>query len=129
VLLWPVPKVRKLRFHDLRLTRKPAFRGPERRPSPRAGSFGHSDVQITDLVYTELEPTWLREQVNRMPLHLEHLLAVSAPDVDRIWTEGTGQTIALNPFEISEADPGLSMRAILDSNQWPLAPDPVTYSG
>ena len=46
-----------------------------REPAPdggRADARGepaspHADVQITDRVYTELEPAWLREHVNRMP--------------------------------------------------------------
>jgi hypothetical protein len=57
-----------------------------------------------------------------MPLQLGHLLSLS-PDVDRMWTEAAGQRKALNPPEISEAAPGLLERAILDSNQWPLAPE------
>ncbi len=51
----------------------------------------------------EDRPSWLREQVNRMP--------------------GAGQRKALNPLEISEGDPGPSMRAMRESNPRPLAPE------
>jgi hypothetical protein len=82
----------------------------------------HSDVQITDRVYTDLEPAWLREQVNRMPIGLEHLLP-GGSDVDRMWTESSAKDEAPDPSENSEADPGLSMRAMGESNPRPLAPE------
>jgi excisionase family DNA binding protein len=111
-----------LRFHDLRRTCASLLQMAGAPTLAASRLLRHSDVQITDRVYTELEPSWLRAQVNRMPLQLGHLLSLS-PDVDRMWTEAAGQRQALNSPEISEADPGLLERAILDSNQWPLAPE------
>src|SRR5262245_55767056 len=66
---------------------------------------------------------WLREQVNRMPVQLGPLLQASGSDVDRMWTGANGKDEAPKPSGLSEADSGLSVRAIQDSNLWPLAPE------
>ena len=83
VLLCPVPKVRKLRFHDLRRTCASLLQMAGAPTLAASRLLRHSDVQITDRVYTDLEPAWLREQVNRMPIRLEHLLP-GGSDVDRM---------------------------------------------
>ena len=123
VLLWPVPRVRKLRFHDLRRTCASLLQMAGAPPLAASRLLRHADVQITDRIYTELEPSWLREQVNRMPVQLDHLLQASGSDVDRMWTGSASNDEAPNPLEKIEADSGASLRAIQDSNLWPLAPE------
>jgi integrase len=122
VLLWPVPQVRKLRFHDLRRTCASLLQMAGAPTLAASRLLRHSDVQFTDRIYTELEPSWLRAQVNRMPLQLGHLLSLS-PDVDRMWTDAARETKALNAPEILEGDPGPLERAMRESNPRPLAPE------
>ena len=122
ILLWPVPKVRKLRFHDLRRTCASLLQMASAPTLAASRLLRHSDVQITDRVYTDLEPAWLRAQVNRMPIRLEHLLP-GGSDLDRMWTESSGEDEAPDPSENSKANSGLSMRAMRDSNPRPLAPE------
>jgi integrase len=122
VLLWPVAKVRPLRFHDLRRTCASLLQMGGGATLAASKLLRHASTEITEKVYTEVEPVWLREQVNRMPIQVGHLLPERSGDkggTDRLH----GQTKAPNPSGVSEEDSGLSVRAIQDSNLWPLAPE------
>ena len=64
-----------------------------------------------------------RRAILRMPVQLGHLLQASGSDVGRMWTERRRNDEAPKGLEISQAPSGLSLRAIQDSNLWPLAPE------
>jgi hypothetical protein len=82
----------------------------------------HATTEVTEKVYTAVDPRWLRAQVNRMPLDLSRL----APQVDERWKIHRMVRKRRSPRllrNIPQEKSGTSERAIQDSNLWPLAPE------
>src|SRR5262249_25464576 len=80
-LLWPKAQVRPVRFHDLRRTCASLLQQGGTPVLAASKLLRHASTEITERVYTEVDPRWLREQVNRMPLDLSAL----APQVEERW--------------------------------------------
>jgi hypothetical protein len=59
-LLWPVPQVRRLRFHDLRHTTASLLMMAGANPAAVQRILRHSDPKITTEVYAHLSPGFLR---------------------------------------------------------------------
>ena len=113
-LLWPKPRVRPVRWHDLRATTASllALVGTPIEEARRI--LRHSDPKITANVYTHVEREQLRAAVNRMPIKVGHLAPPSAPcgrDVD-----GKGEIGAM-----LASNPAIFERLRQDSNLLPPA--------
>jgi integrase len=66
--LWPVAKVRPLRFHDLRHTTGSLLTQAGVPPAAVQRILRHSDVRITIGVYSHLSPAWLQNEIDRLQL-------------------------------------------------------------
>ena len=81
VLLWPKAQVRSVRFHDLRVTCASLLQQGGTPVLAASKLLRHATTEMTEKVYTAVDPRWLRAQVNRMPLDLSRL----APQVEEKW--------------------------------------------
>ncbi|HEU5155194.1 MAG TPA: tyrosine-type recombinase/integrase, partial [Gemmatimonadales bacterium] len=81
VLLWPKAQVRPVRFHDLRVTCASLLQQGGTPVLAASKLLRHATTEMTEKVYTAVDPRWLRAQVNRMPLDLSRL----APQVEEKW--------------------------------------------
>ena len=130
--LWGKPQVRPVRFHDLRHTTATLLL--------RAGVplvavqrvLRHEDPKLTADTYGHLEQDFLRVEIDR--LKLEGMPeAPKAPHAGRAVVANSGTPAGPRASGRSDAHDGvrrnpnesakLGERAILDSNQWPSAPE------
>ena len=112
ILLWPKPRVRPVRWHDLRHSTASLLALVQVPLGEAQRILRHSDPKITAGVYTHVEREKLREAVNRMPISVGHL----APDVDEMWTA----EVPGNPGQKkSPGEPGLSRSGKRDLNPRP----------
>jgi hypothetical protein len=122
VLLWPKARVRPVRFHDLRVTCASLLQQGGTPVLAASKLLRHATTGMTEKIYTPVDPRWLRAQVNPMPLDVSRL----APQVEEKWKihpDGTETTKPpTSPKNLQEKS-GASVRAIQDSNLWPLAPE------
>jgi len=113
--LWPVPRVRPLRFHDLRHTTASLLVSAGVPIMAVSRILRHSDIRVTSDVYSHLAPEYLTAEVDRLKLGgdapelLEPMRAVVAaaqrgPPV----VQGVGQKDASpEPAGVSSVDSGL----------------------
>jgi len=113
VLLWPVPRVRRLRFHDLRRTCASLLQMAGAPTLAASQLLRLGSTETTERVYTSLDPAWLREQPR------------SAPGLQRAmrsngWSGGvdTGQQQALDTRGCRTTDKMIKRGGC----QWPDAP-------
>jgi integrase-like protein len=81
VLLWPKAQVRPVRFHDLRVTCASLLQQGGTPVLAASKLLRHATTEMTEKVYTAVDPRWLRAEVNRMPIDLSRL----APQVEEKW--------------------------------------------
>jgi hypothetical protein len=129
--LWAKPEVRHVRFHDLRHTTATLLL--------RAGVplvavqkvLRHEDPKLTAETYGHLEHDFLRAEIDRLKVDG----MPSAPDMPRALalagnrgtpagpkSAGRSKSLA-HRRQNSSQEEHLQERAILDSNQWPSAPE------
>ncbi len=105
VLLWPKAQVRPVRFHDLRVTCASLLQQGGTPVLAASKLLRHATTEMTEKVYTAVDPRWLRAQVNRMPLDLSKL----APQVEEKWKihpDGTKTTKSPTPRKKSSGEIG-----------------------
>jgi hypothetical protein len=66
VRLWPKPRVRHIRFHDLRHTTASLLMMAGANPAAVQRIMRHSEPRITTEVYGHLAPGYLRPEVDRL---------------------------------------------------------------
>jgi integrase len=125
--LWPRAIDRALRFHDLRHTTATLlFRaGVDAHRVQRI--LRHADLKTTIGTYAHLTVEDLRGPINQLPPVRTYKAALT-PDKTKFTTRllpdfDFGKTKGRPPQDFSSEDRPLPQRAILDSNQWPLAPE------
>ena len=77
--LWPKPKVRPIRFHDIRHSTASLLMMAGGNPAAVQRILRHSDPRLTTEVYGHLAPEYLRAEVDR--LSFGALASVEAEDV------------------------------------------------
>jgi hypothetical protein len=115
--LWPVAQVRKITWHDLRHSTATLLKVAGVHLVDAQQILRHADPRTTQAVYTHVDTEALRPAVNKMPFN------VPAANVDRNVDRGSAEVIRLFNAPKSSTTSGASERAILDSNQWPSAPE------
>jgi integrase len=115
VLLWPKPRVRPIRFHDLRHTAASLLMQAGIPVHVVQRMLRHRDPRLTANVYGHLAPDYLLREVNRLQLAPLAASLLHGPAETPKGPKRRGE----NP---SNLDP-FGVRAIQDSNLWPLAPE------
>jgi len=140
--LWPVPRVRQIRWHDLRHTTASLLLQAGASLAAVQRIMRHADPRITTEIYGHLEQGHLRAEVNRLRFGLPTAAVAPAPRVEARAVANLPQnaTVALPEPEnragaVQRGDEkdsdftGLNWSGRLDSNQRPLGPEPSALPG
>jgi hypothetical protein len=117
LLLWPKPKVRPVRWHDLRHSTASLLNLAGVPLDEAQRILRHSDPKITAEIYTHVEKEKLRAAVNRMPITVTHLVPRS--DVDEMWTGTRNRPVGRPRKEKSPVSSGASRSGKRDLNPRP----------
>jgi integrase len=67
--LWPIARLRPIRFHDLRHTTASLLMMAGANPAAVQRILRHQDPRITTEVYGHLAPNYLRDEIDRLRFH------------------------------------------------------------
>lgn len=132
VKLWPIARVRQIRFHDLRHTCGSLLFMAGANPASVQRILRHKDPRTTTETYGHLSPGYLRSEVDRLQFNpavqtstaapVAQIAANSAPFAAPVLQGFDGaQTKGPDPREKPNEIRAFHECAIVDSNHWPSA--------